>query len=133
MMTKKIILFAELYDSGLFNEDGLSLLIEETPLNSALWDEITGWGYHYELKIPFEVRGFTIEEFYSIVKKLDLEGLGLLSKIADVWKINQGTGEKIEFQYISEALGELIDPPSKENYLIILEEFIAKHRDQFRN
>lgn len=124
--------YAQLYSSGLFSEEGRPLAIKETPLSQELWDEIDSWGYPYEIEIPFDCNRFSAEEFYSIAKKLDLEGLGLLSKIADVWKINQGTGEKIEFQYISEALGELIDPPTEENYFIRLEEFIAKHKNEFR-
>ena len=118
---------------GFFDEQGLPILFEQTPLKSGLWDNIMGWGYDYELLIPFDVRKYTVKEFYSLVKSFDLKGLELLSIAEDSWKITQSQKERIDFQYFSTALGKLIDPPTEENYLIILEELIAKHKNQFRN
>ncbi len=132
MQTKKIILFAELYSSGLFDEKGLSLLIEQTPLKSELWDKIMRWGYDYERLIPFYFEHFTSQDFYNVVFQLDMAGIELLRKIQEQWRFDQISGEPINIRYYSTAIWQFIEPLTEENYKKKLQKFIEEHDSEFK-
>ena len=58
---------------------------------------------------------------------LDYEGLEILEECKRKWENDEMKGEEINFIYLSETIQKVIDPPTKENYVSLLDTFVKEN------
>lgn len=103
----KIKIWADTHSTGLFKEIGEQVTLNETSISQGTWQELQNWVLEYDYIIPMidYERNKVIKE----IKALDKKGLIIKEKLETEWKIDELSGQNIEFQYFSEGLQKFIE------------------------
>ncbi len=98
-------IWADTHSTGMIDERGASIPLEQTSLCQQTWAELRKWVDDYDHVIPLdEVARVAIR---GEIEDLDARGIRLFKKIGAEWPFDE-SGEPIGFAYFSEGRQTLL-------------------------
>jgi hypothetical protein len=101
-------IWADLYSTGLIDENGASIPFSATTIEPTTWDDLQKWVEDYSPVIPMNEQRRA--EIADLIEHLDARGLDLFRRIASAWTADIETGEPIHLLYWSEGRSRYVDP-----------------------